>query len=186
MNKQKVRRGVSKAEWLEMGLKTLSDGSVDNLTVQGLAKSLGIAKAGFYWHFENRDDLLRQLLNYWTHELTEVVTTNPDILALKPKKRLIRTAETILDYELTRYEIAFRQWALQDAGAARAVKKANRLRLDFIGTAFSELGFKGEELEVRTMLFVCYHSLEWSMFREISRKRRRDQITKRIELLVSK
>jgi hypothetical protein len=35
------------------------------------------------------------------------------------------------------------------------------------------------------MLFVCYHSLEWSMFREISRKRRRDQITKRIELLTS-
>jgi len=80
----------------------------------------------------------------------------------------------------------WRQWALQDAGAARAVKKANRLRLDFIGTAFSELGFRGVELEMRTMLFVCYHSLEWSMFREISSKRRRDQITKRVELLTSK
>ena len=185
MSKQRGRRGVSKAEWLEAGLRALSDGSVATLTVEGLAKSLGIAKAGFYWHFKNRDDLLRQLLDYWTHEITEVITSNLEILALEPKNRLIRTAETILDYELTRYEIAFRQWALQDVGAARAVKKANRLRLDFIGTAFSELGFKGEELEVRTMLFVCYHSLEWSMFREISRKRRRDQITKRIELLTS-
>ena len=185
MNKQRGRRGVSKAEWLEAGLVALSEGGVATLTVEGLAKSLGIAKAGFYWHFKNRDDLLRQLLDYWTHEITEVITSNPEVIALKPRDRLIRTAETILDYELTRYEIAIRQWALHDAEAARAVKRANRLRLDFVRAAFSELGFKGEELEMRTMLFVCYHSMEWSMFREISRKRRRNQILKRIELLTS-
>jgi hypothetical protein len=39
---------------------------------------------------------------------------------------------------------------------------------------------------MRTMLLVCYHSWESPMFREISRKRRRDQITKRIELLTSR
>jgi len=186
MSKQSVRRGVSKAEWLEAGLQALSERGVAGLTIEGLAKSLGIAKAGFYWHFKNRDDLLRQLLDYWTHELTEVITSNPEIHALKPKNRLVRTAEMILDYELTRYEIAIRQWALQDAGAARAVKKVNRLRLDFVRKAFSELGFRGEDLERRTMLFVCYHSMESTMFREISRKQRRDQIAKRIEILTSK
>jgi len=186
MSKKSGRRGVSKAEWLEAGLQALSERGVANLTVEGLAKSLRISKAGFYWHFKNRNDLLRQLLDYWTHEITQVITSNPEILALKPTNRLIRTAETILDYELTRYEIAIRQWALRDTGAAKAVKKANRLRLDFVRKAFSELGFKGENLEIRTMLFVCYHSLEWSMFREISRKRRRDQIAERVKLLTSK
>lgn len=186
MSNQKVRRGVSKAEWLEAGLQALSEGGVASLTIEGLAKSLGINKAGFYWHFKNRDDLLCQLLNYWTHELTEVVTTNPDMLALKPKNRLIRTAEMILNYELTRYEIAFRQWALQDEQAATAVKKVNRLRLDFIRNAFSELGFKGDDLEMRTMLFTCYHSLELSMFPEMSHKRLREQIARRIELLTNK
>ena len=29
---------------------------------------------------------------------------------------------------------------------------------------FRELGFKGDELEMRTHLFVCYHSWEMSMF----------------------
>jgi len=186
MKKKIVRRGVSKAEWLEMGLQSLSNGSVANLTIERLAKSLGITKAGFYWHFKNRDDLLRQLLDYWTHEITGVITTNSNVLTLKPKSRLIKTAEMILDFDLTRYEIAFRQWALQDAGAARAVKKANRLRLNFIREAFSELGFKGDDLETRTMLFVCYHSMESSMFKEISRKQRRDQIRKRIDLLTQK
>jgi AcrR family transcriptional regulator len=183
MSKQKGRRGVSKAEWLEVGLQALKEGGVAALSIEALAKSLSIAKAGFYWHFRNRDELLRQLLDHWTHEITEVVTSNPELLALKPKKQLIMAAEMILDYDLTRYEIA---WALQDAAAARAVRKANRLRLEFARNALSELGFKGDDLEVRAMLFVCYHSWESPMFREISRKRRRELITKRIELLTSK
>jgi AcrR family transcriptional regulator len=186
MKKKKVRRGISKAEWLEAGLQSLSEEGVAGVAVEKLAKSLGIAKAGFYWHFKNRDDLLRQLLDYWTHEITEVVTSNPELLALKPKSQLIMAAEMILDYDLTRYEMAIRQWALQDAGAARAVKKANRLRLEFARKALSELGFKGEDLEMRSMLFVCYHSWESPMFREISRKRRRELIARRIEFLTSK
>jgi AcrR family transcriptional regulator len=186
MKKKKIRRGISKAEWLEAGLQALSDAGVAGITVEGLAKSLGIAKAGFYWHFKNRDDLLHQLLDYWSHELTEVITSNPEIHALKPKNRLIRTAEMILEYDLTRYEIPIRQWALQDAHAARAVRKVNRIRLDYIGGAFSELGFTGDDLDMRTRLFVCYHTWEAPMFREISRKRRRELIAKRIELLTSR
>jgi len=36
------------------------------------------------------------------------------------------------------------------------------------------------------MLFVCYHSWEAPMFREISPKRRRDLIARRIEFLTRK
>jgi hypothetical protein len=39
---------------------------------------------------------------------------------------------------------------------------------------------------MRTMLFTCYHSWESSMFPEISRKRRRELIAKRIDLLTSR
>ena len=92
----------------------------------------------------------------------------------------------ILDYELTRYEIAIRQWAVQDTEAARAVRKVNRIRLDFVRKALSELGFTGDDLDMRTMLFVCYQSWESPMFREISLKRRRQLIAKRIELITSR
>ena len=74
----------------------------------------------------------------------------------------------------------------RDAEAARAARKVNRLRLDYVGEAFSELGFTGDDLDMRTMLFTCYHTWEAPMFREISRKRRRELIAKRIDLLTSK
>lgn len=185
-SKQDARLGVSKPQWLERGMQFLAQGSVQDLSVEGLARSLGIAKAGFYWHFKNRDDLLRQLLEHWTHEITEVITANPEVLALEPEARLVRAAQIIHDFELTRYEFAFRQWALTDQGAAQAIKRVNRLRLDFARKALGELGFKGEDLEMRAMLFVVYHSLELPMFREISKKRRRGLIGKRMRLLTRK
>ena len=185
MSKQR-NRGVSKGEWLKTGLSSISKQGIASLTIEGLAKSLGIAKAGFYWHFKSRDDLLNQMLDYWTHEVTEVISENPQILALEPKPRLTKTAEVILDYDLTRFEFAIRLWALSNQRAASAVKKVNRKRLDFVRSALSELGFKGDDLEARAMLFVCYQTCESTMFREISRKRRRELITKRVELLTSK
>ncbi|MCP3877679.1 MAG: TetR/AcrR family transcriptional regulator [Sulfitobacter sp.] len=176
-------RGVSKAQWLEKGLEALSTGGASALTIEGLARSLGIARAGFYWHFKGRDDLLKQLLDHWIAETTAVITADERLLALDPKARLTRVAEMVIDHNLERYDMAFRQWALAEARAMRAVRKVNRLRLEFVGGAFGELGFTGDELEMRTLLFVCYHTWEASTFRELSRKRRRALIEKRIELL---
>ena len=183
--KKKTRR-VSKAQWLDMALEVLETDGIAGVRIEILAKRLEISKSGFYWHFKNRDHLLKDVLDYWSHELTEVATENPQLLSLKPKSRLIKTAEMILEHDLTRYEIPIRQWALQDAVAARAVRKVNRLRLDFLRGAFSELGFTGDDLDMRAMLFTCYHTWEAPMFWKISRKRRRELIAKRIDLLTSK
>jgi hypothetical protein len=49
-----------------------------------------------------------------------------------------------------------------------------------------EIGFSGDDVAVRAMLFVCYHTWEAPMFPEISRKRRRELIAKRIALLTAK
>jgi len=154
--------------------------------VEVLAKRLNIAKSGFYWHFQNRDDLFNNLLDHWRHELTEVISMNPEVRELDPKNRLIRINEMVHDFSLTRYDAAIRQWALRDKEAARVVRKVNQIRRDFVGQAFSELGFSDDELEMRTMLFVGYVSMEEAMFREVSRKRRRELIKRRVELLISK
>ena len=187
MSQQKIKtQRITKAQWLDMALEVLETDGVAGVRIEILAKRLEISKSGFYWHFKNRDHILKDMLGYWTHELTEVLTTNQEMLALDPKRRLARTAELILEYDLTRYEIPIRQWALQDEVAARAVRKVNRIRLDYIGGAFSELGFTGDDLDIRAMLFTCYHTWEAPMFREISRKRRRALIAKRMELLTSR
>ena len=186
MTEKKVTRGVSKAEWLQAALDALAHGSVSGISIGALSRTLGIAKSGFYWHFKNRDDLLQQLLKYWEHEITEVITENEEVLAMGPKDRIRKTAEMILDYDLVRFEIGIRQWAMNDKVAARAVRSVNRKRLDFLQQAFNELGFSDNEADMRAMLFVCYHTWETPMFPEISRQRRRELIADRIDLLTRK
>ena len=177
---------VSKAQWLQTALSLLEAEGVEAIRVERIARELGISKSGFYWHFKDREDLRRQMIDYWAHEFTEVLTANPMLLEGDPKDRLEKTMMTILDYDLTRYEVPMRAWAAADASIARSVQKIYQLRLDFLRKIFRDLGFKGDELEMRTRLFTCYHTWERPMFSNDSKKTLRKLIKLRVDLLCRK
>jgi AcrR family transcriptional regulator len=179
------KRGVSKAQWLEAGMEHLSKKSVNALSIEDLAGNLGIAKSGFYWHFKNRDSFLEELLQYWIHEITEVVTANEQVLALEPRARLLKTAEMIFDYDLTRWELAIREWGRENTQVASAVRKANKMRMNYILDIFHELGFEGEDAKMRAMTFVTHMTWDMHTFGYVSRKERRAMIKPRIDLLIS-
>ena len=179
------RRGVTKAQWLEAGLEALTRGSVNKLSIEDLASKLGIAKSGFYWHFKNREALLDELLQHWIHEVTEVVTANEEFLAMEPRDRLKKTAETIFDYDLTRWELAIRQWARENAQVASVVRKANKMRKRYLLDAFNELGFEGKNAEIRATTFLSYMTWDMHTFDYVSRKKRRAMIGPLIDLLTS-
>jgi AcrR family transcriptional regulator len=178
------RQRASRADWLEAALETLARDGVDGVRVERLARSLGIAKSGFYWHFRDRDDLLKQLLRFWAHEYTGVVSENPQLQAGDPADRLRRTMHMILDADLTRYELAFRAWAEQDPKVAAEVRRVYRDRLDFVRGLLAELGFEGDELEMRARLFVAYHSWERVTFSKEPKRRLRALIDRRLTLLI--
>ena len=185
MSKKLNGRGVSKLEWLDAGLDTLTRSPATGIRVEKLARTLGIARAGFYWHFKNRDDYIGQLLEHWLHKVTEAIIENPDIIAMEPKARLIATAEIIHDNDLTRADPSIQLLAAQDKATAKVVRKANKLRLEYISDTLEELGFKDDDLAMRAMLYVAYHSWEPTVFNEISRKRRRELIARRVDLLTT-
>jgi len=185
MSKKIKSRGVSKLQWLDAGLDALTRSSVSGIRIEKLAHSLGIAKAGFYWHFKNREDYIVQLLEHWLHKVTEAIAKNPDFLTLEPRIRLIATAEIIHDNDLARAEPSIQLLATQDKAIAKVVRKANKIRLEYISNTLEELGFKDDDLAMRAMLFVAYHSWETTVFHDISRKRRRELIARRVDLLTT-
>jgi AcrR family transcriptional regulator len=180
------KKRVSKADWLAAALEELERGGVDAVRIEQLARKLGVAKSGFYWHFQDRPDLLREMMRFWEHEYTGVVADNPEVTALEPKRRLLTTAEMILDHELTRYDLAMRAWAAHDKSAAGAVAEVYRKRMNYTRRAFRELGFTGAELDMRTRLYVCYHSWERTTFGSQDKASSRRSIKRRIELLTRK
>jgi AcrR family transcriptional regulator len=157
--------------------------SKGRVRVERLARDLRIAKSGFYWHFEDRNDLLQQLLDYWEHEFTEVVSENPELRRLEPRERLTRVAELVLEHDLSGFDLSFRAWAAHDRLVARRANRVIRKRLDYIGEAFAELGFEGQDLDMRTRLFVCYTSAERATYPGVSKKALRELLPLRLELL---
>jgi AcrR family transcriptional regulator len=179
----KIKR-VSKDQWLTKALETLESSGVEAVKIERLAKAFGISRSGFYLHFKNRQDLLEHLLDYWAREYTGVVTDNPDVVKLDPEKRLLSTMEMIRDKHLAKYDLAMTSWAKLDQQAHRVVKKVVKMRLDYLRTIFAELGFEGDELEMRTRLFVCYHSWESTMFADASKHKHLQKL--RYELFIQK
>ena len=177
------KKGVSREQWILEGLKVLNESGVDHVTIHNLARRLGISRSGFYWHFKNRDELLDALLEDWDRNSTRVITENVRILAMEPAKRLVHLAETVLDYGLANNEIALNHWALNSKRAASQVRSVTRVRLNFVRQAFADLGFRGDALEMRAMLFALNTIWEDIQFSYVSRKRRRTMIRKRVEML---
>jgi AcrR family transcriptional regulator len=181
----KIQR-ISKDQWLAKALDTLGSSGVEAIKIERLAKAFGISRSGFYWHFENRQDLLEHLLDYWVRQYTGVVTDNSDVAKLDPKKRLLTTMEMIRDKQLTKYDLAMNSWARLDSHVHKVVKKVVKMRLDYLRGIFAELGFEGDELEMRTRLFVCYHSWEDTMFPDLSNQKHSKLLKLRYKCLIKK
>jgi len=185
--KEKRVAGKSKNDWLEAGLNVLGTASVAEISVEALAKGLGIAKSGFYWHFNDRGEYLSQLLDYWYRQVVEVISENDQINELEPVTRLITAVEMIFRHDLVKYELALHQWAATDKRAYKVVRKANRVRLGYAKALFAELGFSEDEIEIRSMLTLTYQLWEEpTLMRVVSRKRRKELISKRIRFLTRK
>jgi AcrR family transcriptional regulator len=174
---------VGREEWLEAGLAALRRDGVDGVRVERLARDLGISKSGFYWHFADRAELRSALLDYWDRVYTRVVTADPRFREGPPRERLRAIARIVLDEDLTRYDLAMRAWAEQDPEVAKRVRRVYRVRLDFVRPILVELGFQGDDLEMRTRLFVAYASWERVTFWTLPKSRLRRLIDRRIELL---
>jgi len=181
----KIKR-ISKDQWLTKALETLESSGVEAVKIERLAKALSISRSGFYWHFKNRQDLLEHLLGFWVREYTGVVTYNPDVIKLDPKKRLYTTMEMIRDKHLTKYDLAMTSWAKLDSHVHKVVMKVVKMRLDYLQAIFAELGFEGDELEMRTRLFVCYHSWEDTMFPDLSNQKHSKLLKLRYKYLIQK
>ncbi len=187
MNEKKVSRGKSKDDWLTAGLDMLGTASVAEISVEALAKGLGIAKSGFYWHFKDRREFLNQLLDYWYREIIEIISENEQIKELDPVARLTTAVEMIFRHDLVKYELSLHQWATTDKRADRVMRKANRVRIEFAKAIFTELGFSKDEIEIRSMLTLIYQLWEEpTLNRIVSRKRRKELIRKRIQFLTHK
>ena len=151
---------VTREEWLNKGLELFAAKGSDGLRVEHLAQALDIAKSGFYCHFEGKDDLLNQILEYWAIQYTEIITKDSELMNLPAKVRLQLSTRMVFELNLAEYDAAIDIWSRSDARVALMWKQVMKTRLKFFRDAFEELGFQGDDLEMRTRTCAVFQMAE--------------------------
>lgn len=170
---------LSRGKWLERALKIVAAKGGARLRVDSLVAAIGVSKGSFYWHFRNRDDFIRQLIEYWDDHYTRNVIEMLAGHKGDAGQRLFALMKMITEQDLTEMEMPFRSWAAQEPKVAALVAKVDHERLNTVRSLFKEIGFKGKELEARTRAFVTFVSLELAVFDRLSKKERLAQLKAR-------
>ena len=118
----------------------------------------------------------------FTKSIRDIVT----IAQVGPAERLMRLVETIQDLDATRFDISVRAWAKTEPLVAEIVKRSDETRYGYVRAQFRELGFSGDELEMRTRTFVVFYSLQDAFALRESAPAQKRQRELRHRLLTSK
>lgn len=150
---------LTRNEWLERSLASLAQNK-GNFHLDELVRMLGVTKGSFYWHFKSRNDFIHSLLDYWENTSTNSVLKQMGTYRdLDAEQRLLALMRILRNKEFATHDIAIRNMASWNQEVADKVVKVDELRLNFVRSLFSEIGFTGKELEVRAHLFAVFHSM---------------------------
>lgn len=155
---QPGRATLTPDTWIDAATQVLVDQGIDHVRVDVLATQLGVTRGSFYWHFRDREDLLRRVLQAWRTRATDALTRRltvaqgdpqaqlRDVISLPHRGRAAARA--------ARIELAIRAWARRDAMARAALDEADASRIDYHRQIFEALGFAPQEAQLRA--FVLY------------------------------
>ncbi len=157
LNKNRVQ--LDRDAWVSGAIEVLADEGIAGLRVEVLAKRLKVTKGSFYWHFEDRRDLLMAVLQKWRDGRIRDITKQTRV---QPGQELQQIYHVIDVYSASRnrrgmsIELAVRDWARRDPDAAAIVGEVDEIRLRYARELFLACGVPMEEASSRCMLLYAY------------------------------
>jgi AcrR family transcriptional regulator len=103
-----------------------------------------VTKGSFYWHFEDRADLLDGMKAEWERREGERFFAGAGIPVAEKLARVLAFATSA---ESSRLEAGLLAWARRDPAVAKKLAKAERIRKDFLAQLFDDLGFERQQAE---------------------------------------
>jgi len=140
-----------RSAWVEAALQALSAGGPDAVRVEALAASLGVSKGGFYWHFEDRQALLDEMLDGWERAVVEDVIARVESQPAEPRAKLQQLFELAPSVDFG-VELAVRDWARRDDDVAARVRGIDNRRMEYLRSLFRQFCPDEGDVEARSML----------------------------------
>lgn len=142
--------------WIDEGLRALSVGGPDTVRIEQLAKALGVTKGGFYWHFNDRQALLEEMLSTWERRVIDEPIQIVKARGGDEGRKLRRLfALAAFDDDLLAIEISIREWARRDPAVAERLRRVDNRRMAYMRELFSAFCPDPDDVEVRCTLVMA-------------------------------
>jgi AcrR family transcriptional regulator len=150
-NKRIAGSSLSAQGWVEAGLVALAHGGGDAVAVEPLARSLGVTKGSFYWHFKDQAALLEAIVAEWEERTTTRVILELSKL-VDPRERLTSLFRRAVSSALgSSLEFAIAAVA-RAPRLARQRRRVVHRRVDFLIRCYLDLGYDRPEARRRAAI----------------------------------
>lgn len=130
----------SKEDWLNEGMLVLSEIGEAGLTIDLLATRLEVTKGSFYHHFQNRQDFLERMLDYWEYRNTEEFIEISEQGGTANDKADRLTELVVSKANDPPIEVAIRAWAMRDELARDYQERVDERRINYVQKLMIEMG----------------------------------------------
>jgi len=141
-----------RTRWIEQGMRALAAGGPDAVRIDSLAKALGVTRGGFYWHFDNREALLTELLETWERETTVSVIERLEREGGDPRSKLRHLWQMAARPGTFPVDLAVRDWARRDHAVAARLRRVDDRRMDYLRSLYRPLCTGEDQVELRAFL----------------------------------
>ncbi|PTL79672.1 TetR/AcrR family transcriptional regulator [Vitiosangium sp. GDMCC 1.1324] len=143
IRRRRRTQGLSREDWADAALWSLREG-VEALSVEALARRLGVTKGSFYWHFRDRSELLQAALERWEQLATENIIAKVEAIE-QPRERLRALLITAFNEDPgQKVEVALA--ASVDHPLLKPVlARVSRRRIEYLVSLYQALGMPAAE-----------------------------------------
>jgi len=153
--KEALRHDRGPNKWLDAAIKTLIEEGVDAVRVERLATRMGFSRGSFYHHYQDREALLRAVLEHYLQINHQNLVEMLPVLKGTPQDKLWTLWTATASQEFRDYDWAIRMWGMHDKHVAEVLKKIDVKRMEVMIGLFMEMGFNEDEANIRAAL--AYH-----------------------------
>jgi AcrR family transcriptional regulator len=144
------KRLLTREDWIRAALAVVAEHGVAGVAVDRLARTLGVTRGSFYWHFRDRRQLIDAVLEEWEQEYTTDLL--PDAEGVDdPVERLRLVFHDVYELPVDQIEVTLHS-AADDPLVAPTLARVIRTRLALLRRIFTELGLSDEEAADRAWL----------------------------------
>jgi AcrR family transcriptional regulator len=156
-----AKKTLDRDAWLKKALDILFAHGISQVKIEVIARKLKLTKGSFYWHFRNRDDLLRSMVEWWRENQLRFISGLTHSHA--DPQGIIRAVITFTQHtEDSNHDIAMREFARFNKQAARAVAEVDQLRVSYLAEMFLAAGFDALEASLRARTLYFYQVGEYT------------------------